>query len=94
MDLLNTYTHHSELQIITALSFVSILYKSLAQAKSSQFSFDVSWKRFLTAEILQLPALRSSSYGCPYRIQPNSLNYNTITSQTPLQSSTEIATLN
>jgi hypothetical protein len=28
LDLLNTYTHHSELQVITAPSLISTLYKS------------------------------------------------------------------
>jgi hypothetical protein len=28
MDLLTTYTHHSELQVITALSLISTVYKS------------------------------------------------------------------
>jgi hypothetical protein len=34
MDLLTTYTHHSELQVITAVTLISTLYKSL-HAKSS-----------------------------------------------------------
>jgi hypothetical protein len=34
MDLLTTYTHHSELQVITELSLISTFYKSL-QAESS-----------------------------------------------------------
>jgi hypothetical protein len=46
MDLLTTYTHHSELQVITALSLISTLYKSLAHAKSSQAAFT---RRFLAA---------------------------------------------
>jgi hypothetical protein len=66
MDLLTTCTHHTELQ-------VSTLYKSLAHAKSSLFSLDVSWQRLLTVQILQLPAL----------------NYTVISSQPPLQSSND-----
>jgi hypothetical protein len=31
MDLLTTYTHDSELQVITAQSLISTLYKSLLQ---------------------------------------------------------------
>jgi hypothetical protein len=34
MDLLNTSTHHSGLQLITALSLVCTLYKTLEQALS------------------------------------------------------------
>jgi hypothetical protein len=44
---LNTYTHDSELQGITALSLISILYKSLAHAKSSQFTFS---SRFIVTD--------------------------------------------
>jgi hypothetical protein len=42
LDLLTTGPYNSELQVITALSLVATLYKSLAHAKSSQFSLDVS----------------------------------------------------
>jgi hypothetical protein len=37
LDLLTTYTHHSELQVITALSLVSALYKS------QQYLLHVRW---------------------------------------------------
>jgi hypothetical protein len=67
MDLLTTYTYHSELQVITALSLISALYSSLAHAKSSQSSLDVFWQRLLTVEILQLLALRSSCHSHPCR---------------------------
>jgi hypothetical protein len=53
--LLTTCTHHSEVPVTTALSLVSTFYKSLAQAKFSQSSLDISWQRLLTVEILQLP---------------------------------------
>jgi hypothetical protein len=86
-----SYTHDSEVQVITAQSLISTLYKSVAHAKSSQSSLDVSWQRLLTVEILQLPALRSSYHSRPCRIQ---LNYSAISSQLPLQSSTELPTLN
>jgi hypothetical protein len=39
MDLLTTYTHDSEVQVITGLSLISTLYKSLAHAKSPQSAF-------------------------------------------------------
>jgi predicted Zn-dependent peptidase len=45
MDWLTTYTHHSELQVITALSLISTLYKSL-HTKSS-LAYSVSNNRFL-----------------------------------------------
>jgi hypothetical protein len=54
MYLLTTYTHYSELQVLTALSLISTIHKSLALAKSSQFSLDVSSQQLLTAEVLQL----------------------------------------
>jgi hypothetical protein len=91
MDLLTTYVHHSELQAIITLSLIYTLYKSLAHAKSSQSSLDVSWQRLLTVEILQLLALRFLIAAA--RAELNSLNYSAISSQTPLQSSTELPTL-
>jgi hypothetical protein len=58
---LTTYTHHSELQVITALSLISTLYKS-SQHPLSLFpavsSSGLPWQRLLTVEILQLHALR------------------------------------
>jgi hypothetical protein len=45
---LKTYTHHSELQVITALSLISTLHKSLAQAKSSQSAFT---SRFMVTDL-------------------------------------------
>jgi hypothetical protein len=48
MDLLTTCTHHSELQVITALSLISTLYKWLAHAKYSQFAFT---SRFLITDL-------------------------------------------
>jgi hypothetical protein len=69
----NGCIYHSELQVITALSLTSALYKSLAQAKFSQSSLDVSWQRFLTVEILQLRALRSPSHSRSCRNQINLL---------------------
>jgi hypothetical protein len=50
MGLLNSYTHHSELQVITALSLISTIHISL-HTKSSQSSL-VSWQRLLTMEII------------------------------------------
>jgi hypothetical protein len=95
IDLLTTYTHHSKLQVITALSLISALYKSLAHAKSSQSSLDVFWQRLLTVEILQLPALRPSCHSRSCRTFVFcQFNYRTISSQPPLQSSTQLPTLN
>jgi hypothetical protein len=42
------YWHNWELQVITAISPICTLYKSLAHAKSSQASLVVSWQRILT----------------------------------------------
>jgi hypothetical protein len=53
MDVLTTYTHHSELQVITALSLITTLYESLAHAKYFQSALVVSWQRILTQELYQ-----------------------------------------
>jgi hypothetical protein len=42
---LDLLTHHSELHVITALSFIYTRYKSLGYFKSSQSSLVVSWQR-------------------------------------------------
>jgi hypothetical protein len=47
MDLLTTYTHLSELHVITELSLISTLYKSLHN-KSSQSAFTC---RFLVTNL-------------------------------------------
>jgi hypothetical protein len=60
LDLMTTYTHHSELLVITELSLMYTLYKSL-HAKSST---GVSWERMLTVEIHQLPVLRPFLPAC------------------------------
>lgn len=63
MDLLTTYTHHLELQVITAPSLIFTLYRSLLQTLSilqpAVSSLAVPWQRLLTAEILEHSALRS-----------------------------------
>jgi hypothetical protein len=92
MDLLTNYTHHSELQVITALSLIFTLYKLLAHVKSSQPSLDVSWQRLLTVEILNFPP--SYPLVRANHAEFNSLNCRVISPQPPLQSSTELPTLN
>jgi hypothetical protein len=59
LHLLTTYTHYSALRVITALSLISAIYKSLARANSSESSLVVSWKLLLIVQGLQLPALTS-----------------------------------
>jgi hypothetical protein len=63
MDLLTTYTHHSELQQITVTLLISAHYSSLLQTISllqpTVSSTAISWERILTVEILQLLVLRS-----------------------------------
>jgi hypothetical protein len=55
----------------------------------------VPWQRLLTVEILQLHALRSSCHSRPCRTLVNcQLNYSAISPHPPLQSSTELPTLN
>jgi hypothetical protein len=67
-DLLTTYIHHSELHYIdhwhTQPSVLSLLQSPLT----------VSWQRFNTVEILQLPALRSSCHSRPCRTLLSSSN--------------------
>jgi hypothetical protein len=48
MDLFTSYTHHSERQVITELSLIPTLSKSLAHAMSSQSSLVGPWQRILT----------------------------------------------
>jgi hypothetical protein len=76
MDLLATYTHHSELQVITALLLISTLYKSLLQTlcllQAAVSSLSVPWQRLLTVEIPQLP--RSLHCRLATVSQLNSLN--------------------
>jgi hypothetical protein len=76
MDLLTTYTHDPELQTLTTLSLMYTLYRSLLHPLSlfqpAVSSPAVTWKRFLTVEILQLHALRSSLRNLPCKTQLNS----------------------
>jgi hypothetical protein len=69
MDLLTTYTHDSELPVITAPPLISTLYKSLLQTvsllQSAVSSTAVPYQRLITVEILQVTTLRpflSSEY--------------------------------
>jgi hypothetical protein len=61
-DLLTTYTHDSELQVITAPPLISTLHKSpqhrLSIFQPTVSSSTVPWQRLITVEILQLHALR------------------------------------
>jgi hypothetical protein len=71
MNLLITYTHHSELQVITALSLISTFYKSpqhpLSLFQPAVSSSAVPWQRLLTVEIFQLHTLRPSLHSLPCR---------------------------
>jgi hypothetical protein len=84
MDLLTTYTHDSELQGLTKLSPISTLYKYTYYTLSS-----LAGSVITTMENLQL--LCSGCY-CPANIPQLKcqLNYITISSQPPLQNSTEL----
>jgi hypothetical protein len=78
MNLLTTYAHHSELQVIIVLLLVSTLCRLLAHTMSPQSSLGISWQRLLTMEILQFPMLRASCHSCPCRTLINyKLNYST-----------------
>jgi hypothetical protein len=75
MNLLTTYTHHSELHFThhwhTQSSVLSVL----------QFALAVSCQQLLPRKILQRPALRSSCCSCPCRTQSNSPKYSALSSQ-------------
>jgi hypothetical protein len=63
LDLLTTYTHDSQIQVITSPPLISTIHKS-PQHPLGLFQPAVSlpavpWKRLLTMEILQLHALKS-----------------------------------
>jgi hypothetical protein len=69
--LLKPYTHHPELQVITAQPLISTLYSSLEHSLSffqpAVSSRAVPWQRLPTLEILQLPELMSSYHSRPCR---------------------------
>jgi hypothetical protein len=71
MYLLATYTHHSELQVITAPPLISTIYSSLQHPLSlsqpTVSSTAVPWQRLLRAEILQLPELTSFLHRLSFR---------------------------
>jgi hypothetical protein len=73
LDLLTTYTHHSELQEITAPPLIATIHKSRQHSLSLFQPFVSSTvspgQRLLTVEILQLHALRSSLHRLPYRTE-------------------------
>jgi hypothetical protein len=58
MDLLTTYTHHLEVQIITAPPLISTIHKSpqhlLSLFQPAVSSPAVPWQRLSTVEMLQL----------------------------------------
>jgi hypothetical protein len=70
MDLLTTYTHHSELQAITALSLIYALYKSPHAVISSLQCFQQPFPG-LTVDMLQLSALRSFLQDCSTELTAN-----------------------
>jgi hypothetical protein len=71
VDLLTTYTYHSELQVITALSLISTLYKSpqhlLSLFQPAMSSEAVPLQRLLTVKNLHLHALRFYLHSFPCR---------------------------
>jgi hypothetical protein len=101
MDLLTSYTHRSELQVITALSLISTFYKSPQHPLS----------HFPTCYVFNSRSLATSSNSGDFsasrahvvtvrRISRNwtllncQLNYSVTSSQPPLQSSTQLLNLN
>jgi hypothetical protein len=95
MDLLTSYKHHSELQALVTLPLISTLHKStqhlLSLFQAAVSSPAVPWQWFLSVEVLQLHALRTSCHSCPCRILANcQLSDSAIYSQPPWKSSTEL----
>jgi hypothetical protein len=90
LDLLTTCTHHSELQVITALLLISTIYKSQPAVSPSTSP----WQR-PPVEISQLQALRTSCHSRLCRTLVNcQLNYCALSSEPHFQRSTELPTLN
>jgi hypothetical protein len=80
MDLLATHKHDSELQVITAISLISTLYKSPQHPTSlfqpAVFSPAFLWQRFLAMDILQLHALTVSCAELSFQLTTdNSTNW-------------------
>jgi hypothetical protein len=73
LNLLTTYTHASELQAITAPPLIFTIHKSpkptLSFPQPAVSSSSFPWQRLLTAEVLQLHALRSFLHSHPCRTQ-------------------------
>jgi hypothetical protein len=71
MDLLTTYTHDSEPEIIASPPLLSTIHKSpqhpLSLFQPVVSSPTVPWLRLLTVKILQLHAFRSYLHSLPYR---------------------------
>jgi hypothetical protein len=59
LDLLTTCTHHSELQVITALSVISTLYTSLHAKSSLACSVSNSRSLATASNIIDSPAFRA-----------------------------------
>jgi hypothetical protein len=95
-----TYAHHLELQVITALSLISTIYKSPQHPLSLFPACRVFINRSLatasnsgdsSASRAQVLSLRLTVQNSTITYQ---LNYSAISLQPPLQSSTELPTLN
>jgi hypothetical protein len=89
MDLLTTYTHDSELQVIRAPPLISTIHKSPQQPPSllqpAVSSPAVPWQRLLTVEALKLYTLRFYLHRLPCGIAYHltlSLAYNISTRTT------------
>jgi hypothetical protein len=74
MDLLTTYTHDSELQVITAPPPISTIRISpqhpLSLFQPAVSSLAIPWQRLLTVEILQLHVLRFCLHSLLCRTHP------------------------
>jgi hypothetical protein len=93
--MLTTYTYESELQALSKLSLIPTLHKSLLHLPNlfqpAMSSSAVPWPGLLRMEICQLYSLKSSSDSRTCRTLVNcQLNYSAMSSQHPLQSSTEL----
>jgi hypothetical protein len=89
IDLLTTYARHLELQVITALSLISTLYKSLAHANSFQ-SVTVSTSHFLAVDFNTGTATVSLNYALQLSHMKSSFHSRTLATHFFTVSHTEL----
>jgi hypothetical protein len=95
MDLLTTYTHHSELGAITALLLTSTLYKSQDPLRLSPACCVFISRSLATASNSGDSSASRAQVLPSSRVELNcQLNYSAISSQPPLQNSIDLVVSN